>query len=321
MLLFCLVQVVFTQNMAPNASDDNYTAGFNIARTIVAENGVLENDTDPNDPSSLIVNPTPFVDVNSGLLVLNPDGSFTYTPNTNFLGIDTFTYQVCDNGFPGEIVSQFDFDSPVLTDATIGPNATSINPDAEPIECGVHIPGGSTGGNVGLDLIIPNTGNIFNFTSFKISFEYRDQEGQANLIEGGNFRLYHISADNLGVQVTVINGDTGLQQTFTQNLGAFLAGNASYEVTYSELTGEIQLDANGTVTTFPLAPAFSPLDTSLVSDIIVGRQLDNAGIDFASFCSIIIEDQSLLCDTALATLDVRASVITNRKITYRVKRN
>ena len=185
----------------------------------------------------------------------------------------------------------------------------------------MHIPGGSTGGNVGLDLIIPNTGNIFNFTSFKISFEYRDQEGQANLIEGGNFRLYHISADNLGVQVTVINGDTGLQQTFTQNLGAFLAGNASYEVTYSELTGEIQLDANGTVTTFPLAPAFSPLDTSLVSDIIVGRQLDNGGIDFASFCSIIIEDQSLLCDTALVTLDIRVPLITNRKITYRVKRN
>lgn len=321
LLLFCVVQVVFTQNMAPNASDDTYTVGYNITRTIVAENGVLENDTDPNDSASLIVNPTPLVDVSSGILVLNTDGSFTYTPSTNFIGTDAFTYQVCDNGLPGEIVSQFDFDSPVLTDATIGPNATSINPDAVAIECGVHIPRGSTGGNVGLDLIIPNTGNIFNFTSFKISFDYRDQESSANLVEGGNFRLYHIRPNDLGVQVTVINGDTGLRETFTQNLGAFLAGNASYEVTYSELTGEIQLDANGTVTTFPLAPAFSPLDTSLVSDITVGRQLDNAGRDFASFCNVTVEDQSVLCDTALVTLDVRASVITNRKITYRVKRD
>jgi hypothetical protein len=31
-----------------------------------------------------------------GILVLNTDGSFTYTPNLNFFGNDTITYQLCD---------------------------------------------------------------------------------------------------------------------------------------------------------------------------------------------------------------------------------
>jgi hypothetical protein len=36
-----------------------------------------------------------------GTLALNPDGSFTYTPNPNFYGTDTFTYRV----FDGELYS------------------------------------------------------------------------------------------------------------------------------------------------------------------------------------------------------------------------
>ena len=31
-----------------------------------------------------------------GTLTLNPDGSFTYVPDANFNGVDTFTYQASD---------------------------------------------------------------------------------------------------------------------------------------------------------------------------------------------------------------------------------
>lgn len=320
-LLFAIgTMSLFCQNSAPVGVADDYIVGFNLPRTIPAD-GLLANDTDVDVSTALMVRTTPVVDTSSGVLVLNTDGGFTYTPNNNFLGTDTFTYEVCDNGLPNETVSQFDFNTATLTDATIGPNATSINPNAVPIECGLHIPSGSTGGNVGLDLVIPNTGGIFDFTSFDMRFEYRDQESQASLIEGGNFRLYHFSGNNLGVQITVISSVTGLSQTFTQNLGGFLSGNNPYSVTYDERTGNIIYDANGTVTTYNLAPPFSPLDVSLASDITVGRQLDNAGRNFASFCSVVIVDQSILCDTAVVTLTIRANLITNRRITYRIRPN
>src|SRR5262249_17219111 len=39
-------------------------------------------------------------DVSHGTLVLNSDGSFTYTPNTDWSGVDTFTYSVND-GYEG----------------------------------------------------------------------------------------------------------------------------------------------------------------------------------------------------------------------------
>ncbi|MBX2903476.1 MAG: tandem-95 repeat protein [Chitinophagales bacterium] len=60
---------------------------------------VLVNDNDPlNLP--LTVNTTPVSNVSNGVLVLNSNGTFTYTPNTQFVGRDTFQYQVCNNGSP-----------------------------------------------------------------------------------------------------------------------------------------------------------------------------------------------------------------------------
>lgn len=320
-LLFLVAQISFSQKVAPIATPDTYNWGLNFTKTVAPENGLLVNDTDANAGTVFTINPAPVTNVNSGTLALNTNGSFTYTPNFNFLGIDSFIYQVCDDGTPTEIVSQFDFDTPVLTAATIGPDATSINPDATSIECGLHIPPGSSGNNIGLDIVVPNTGGIFNFSSFEVSFEYRDQESIGDLLVAGNFRLFHIDDDDLGIEITFINGDTGLQQTTTITLGSFVAGNVPYSVAYNEITGEITYDANGTVTVFSVAPIFSPLDVSLASDIVIGNGIDNAGQNFASFCSLSIEDQSAMCDTALVTLDVKALLITNRRITYRVNPN
>ena len=321
LVLLGIGQRACAQNSAPVAVVDDYPVAYNLPRTIHAINGLLSNDNDIDGNASLNISSTPVIDVGSGDLVLNTDGSFTYTPNTNFLGTDTFTYHVCDNGVPSELVYRFDFDTATLTDATIGPDATSINPNASPIECGVHIPAGNTGGNVGLDLVIPNTGGIFNFTSFEVAFEYRDQDRQARLVLGGNFSLYHIRANDLGMALTVINGNTGLRQTYTLDLGSFLNGNNPYSVIYNEITGEVIFDANGAVTTYAVPPPFSPLDASLVTAITVGRQMDNSGRNFASFCSILIHDRSVLCDTAVVTLTVKASIITNSRITYRVRHN
>ncbi len=60
---------------------------------------VLSNDYDPYGRTQT-VNTTPVVAPQHGNLVLNPNGTFTYTPDDNFYGQDKFVYEVCNNGTP-----------------------------------------------------------------------------------------------------------------------------------------------------------------------------------------------------------------------------
>jgi ELWxxDGT repeat protein/VCBS repeat-containing protein len=79
-------------NSAPISTDDNYTIRANTSLGITLP-GVLNNDTDVegNPLTASLVNST-----SNGLLTLNSDGSFAYTPNANFVGVDSFTYRAND---------------------------------------------------------------------------------------------------------------------------------------------------------------------------------------------------------------------------------
>ena len=76
----------------PVAVDDVYSIPQNTM-LIVAAPGVLGNDTDPdNDPlTAEVVSPAA-----NGTVTLNVDGSFSYSPNLNFIGTDSFTYKASD---------------------------------------------------------------------------------------------------------------------------------------------------------------------------------------------------------------------------------
>jgi hypothetical protein len=76
------------------AGDDNYTTPPDAAVTVAAP-GVLANDTDITPGATLTAGSasTPA----HGTVVLNADGSFTYTPSNGYGGPDAFTYVVSDN--------------------------------------------------------------------------------------------------------------------------------------------------------------------------------------------------------------------------------
>ena len=80
-------------NDAPNAVADFYSTSSN---TPVAAN-LRSNDTDA-DNNTLTVTTTPVVAPSLGSVVINSNGTFTYTPNGTSTGADTFTYEICDNG-------------------------------------------------------------------------------------------------------------------------------------------------------------------------------------------------------------------------------
>jgi len=82
-------------NQAPMAQDDSVKTQAGSA----VSGNVLTNDSDP-DGDPLVVTTTPVVPPAHGELVLNPDGTFTYTPTPGWSGIDSFVYQVCDTRVP-----------------------------------------------------------------------------------------------------------------------------------------------------------------------------------------------------------------------------
>ncbi len=93
-------------NDAPVAVDDGpYNATEDTQLNIAANNGVLANDTDedqnPVDTLTAVLDTQP----TNGTVILNPDGSFSYTPNAQFDGTDSFTYHANDGSADSKIAT------------------------------------------------------------------------------------------------------------------------------------------------------------------------------------------------------------------------
>ena len=112
-------------NDAPVAEADLYSTDEDMPLVIQAP-GVLGNDTDVDgDGISAILVTQPMF----GTLTLNQDGSFTYTPDPDFNGGDSFTYQASDGQLASEPVPvsltiEAVNDAPLCSLAT--PSATEI---------------------------------------------------------------------------------------------------------------------------------------------------------------------------------------------------
>ena len=84
--------VTITVDQTPVANNDSYSTNQNTALSVVAP-GVLGNDVDFTTlplTAMVVANPA------HGSLTLNANGSFVYTPATNFYGTDSFTYRDTD---------------------------------------------------------------------------------------------------------------------------------------------------------------------------------------------------------------------------------
>jgi len=85
--------ITVSDDEAPVALGDSYSAVEDTPLTVPAP-GVLVNDTD--NISGVTLTAVLAGNAAHGAVVLNPDGSFTYTPAANFNGTDTFTYRAND---------------------------------------------------------------------------------------------------------------------------------------------------------------------------------------------------------------------------------
>src|SRR5207245_4561965 len=106
-------------NDAPVAANDSYTTNEDTQLSITAP-GVLANDTDVEGSALTAVLGTGPA---HGVLTLNANGSFTYTPASNYNGPDSFTYRASDGSL-----------SSALATVTLTVNAVN---DAPVVDAGV----------------------------------------------------------------------------------------------------------------------------------------------------------------------------------------
>ena len=81
-------------NDEPVANNDNYAMNQDTTLTVLPAAGVLANDTDIDGPAqTAVIDSAP---AHAAAFGFNADGSFSYTPDPGFTGIDTFDYHVSD---------------------------------------------------------------------------------------------------------------------------------------------------------------------------------------------------------------------------------
>jgi VCBS repeat-containing protein len=86
----------FTFNTAPLAVADSYSTDEDTVLKIDGRRGVLANDKDEENDILTVSAAKAATLPAHGNLSLNADGSFSYTPEANFNGTDSFTYQAND---------------------------------------------------------------------------------------------------------------------------------------------------------------------------------------------------------------------------------
>lgn len=132
----------------PLAVDDEATTTPGVPTTI----NVLANDSDPNGQPLTITNLNPPA---RGQVVLNDDGTITYTPNPGFTATDTFTYTVSDpdgNASTGTVSVNVAQAEPEPQDITLVEAAT---------DNGLFVTNGPAEENIKLKFTLDKAGGVF----------------------------------------------------------------------------------------------------------------------------------------------------------------
>ena len=168
-------------NDVPVANADSYTTAEDTVLTIAAP-GVLANDSDVVEGSDL--NVSAYTQPGHGSVTLAADGSFIYTPEANYNGVDSFYYTVNDGTDDGNTV-KVSIDVTPVNDVPVA-NADSYT-TAEDTVLTIAAPG-----------VLANDSDVVEGSDLNVSAYTQPGHGSVTLAADGSF-IYTPEANYNGV--------------------------------------------------------------------------------------------------------------------------
>ncbi len=312
------------------ANPDNFTTNEDTPIT----GTVINNDSDVDGN----LNPTGFAIVtgpSNGTIIFSSNGTFTYTPNPDYIGTDTFIYMVCDLGMPiycGTALVTIDVlpvdDPPVIPDLTVTtPEDTPItvclpisDPDANSIFtaslCGSPSNGTITAGPtvIGNQVCVTYMPNPdFNGTD-QVCITICDNSLDSLLCDNGIITINVLpvndppiaNADNFTtnedtpITGTVINNDSDVDGNLNPTGFAIVTGPSN---------GTINFSNNGTFTYTP-NPNYNGTDNFIymICDFGMPINCDTALVTInvlpVNDVPIVFNEQISLCEGSSASVNV-----------------
>uniref|UniRef100_UPI0026030D9D HYR domain-containing protein n=1 Tax=uncultured Christiangramia sp. TaxID=503836 RepID=UPI0026030D9D len=172
-----VVVTITPVNDEPVANNDTATTDQEVPVTIT----VLDNDTDIDGDELTVINTT---NPENGSVVINQDGTVTYSPNESFTGEDTFTYTISDNNGGTDTATVI-----VFVNDTEGPEIAcpdTLNQENDPGICGAVVEFSlpeivDNSGNATIEQTAgPASGEVFPVGTTTVSFTATDAAGNTS---------------------------------------------------------------------------------------------------------------------------------------------
>lgn len=244
-------------NAAPEAEDDSFNATLlsSITGNVLIDNGHGTDSDADND--ALSVQPAILFTENGGMVSINADGTFAYTPSTGFTGNDSFDYTVLD-GQGGEDIGTVTVSVEAAPDQMIGTSGNDVLKGDNDDNTILAMAGNDTvKGKNGADLLVGGEGNDVLYGSNGNDILI----GGDALISQRHFSSNNVAFPNLAERVNlgnlappgtpalgVIDGDLSSTAATTATI-TFLSTGAGY----NNSLGVYNIAADGTIQNAELA--------------------------------------------------------------------
>jgi hypothetical protein len=173
------------------------------------------------------------------------------------------------------IFSRFDFDDVPLTNATIGPNGTSIDPDGWSDNVGAYT-NNNCGAVKGLDLVIPDLAGLFDVPSIGMTFGFARFESRADFFVRGGTQFY-VTGGELYIAFRTDDGMGGFVDYGPFNTGHTVNNDGlyhEYTFIYTEASGIATVTVDGLLVWSQDGPDTRPLYWTGDPDPMVGTVMD-----------------------------------------------
>ena len=205
-----------------------------------------------------------------------------------------------------QVISQFTWDANPLTQATVGPNATSVSASASSIGGGV---GGTNGLNAGtsstnINLTIPGTS--FTIPGIDVSIDFQKEENAASFFQLGNLD-FGISGGLIYANLPLSTG-----QVNTNSVEAVPAtGWHTYRFVFNNNSGVFTVSRDGTVYYTASYPG-ATLTYTGSPNVVVGANMDGSNSNVAELDNLIVQVPSAVLALSLTSFDALNTGVSNR---------